>query len=166
MASHNIYKERDWKLRTNERITCWSKGNKEQNRAEKTKISWRLSPQSAPPTHFSHIYLFQCTTVCAVVTTALFDFTCSRICLKEKGKAFLVDAIHEAMEVHVHSFLTSTSAAGCSQLHAPVALPRGKNCPVHIVEEAGWAPGHVYMYRREICFPRPGFGPHKVQPVT
>ena len=50
------------------------------------------------------------------------------------------------------------------QRHAPAALPP-RNDPVHIVQEAGWSPGPVWMVA-ENPRPQPGFDPRTVQLVA
>jgi len=50
------------------------------------------------------------------------------------------------------------------QRHAPAALPPGKD-PVPIVQEAGWAPGPVWIGAENLA-PPPGFDPRIVQPVA
>ena len=48
------------------------------------------------------------------------------------------------------------------QRHAPAAFTPGKD-PVPIVQEAGWAPGPVWIGAEN--FVAPGFDPRIVQPV-
>jgi hypothetical protein len=54
------------------------------------------------------------------------------------------------LDVQIHIFLTSALVGGSVQLHVPVALPPGKEPPVFIGQEAGWAPEPVWTtWRRE-----------------
>ena len=50
------------------------------------------------------------------------------------------------------------------QRHAPAALPLEREV-VPIVQEAGWAPGHVWK-RAEILTPPLGLDPRTLQPVA
>ena len=50
------------------------------------------------------------------------------------------------------------------QCHAPAAFTPGKD-PVPIVQEAGWAPGPVWIGAENLA-PPPGFNPWTFQPVV
>jgi hypothetical protein len=50
------------------------------------------------------------------------------------------------------------------QRHAPAAFTPGKD-PVPIVQEAGWAPGLVWIGVENLTHP-PGFNPRPFQPVA
>ena len=59
--------------------------------------------------------------------------------------------------------MTSALDGGGCQRHAPAAFTPGKN-PVPIVQEAGWAPGLVWMGAENLA-PQ-GFDPQTIQPVA
>jgi hypothetical protein len=70
----------------------------------------------------------------------------------------------EGVNVQIHVFLTLSG-----QLHAPSALPRGKEPPVLIGQEAGWDPERAWTtWRVEKCYPYrdSNSDPSAVQPVA
>jgi hypothetical protein len=58
--------------------------------------------------------------------------------------------MYGVVEVQIHSFLTSALEGGERSASRPGrALPPGKEPPVPIVQEAGWAPEPVWTQRLE-----------------
>jgi hypothetical protein len=67
------------------------------------------------------------------------------------------------VKVQLYSFLTSALEGGGWSSPRPGRFTPGKD-PVPIVQEAGWAPGPVWTWRK-ISLPQ-GFDPRTVQPVA
>jgi len=53
---------------------------------------------------------------------------------------------------------------GVGGRHAPAAFTTGKD-RVPIVQEAGWAPGPIWIGAEHLAPPPPGFDPRTFQPV-